>query len=167
MGLPDSPAADASAEELWEELEALMQKSKADYTLLWRQLAAVAELPEGAEDLFAPLADVFYAPMAAPVKGEWVAWLRKWRSALTEHCGEGSGSEVAARMRGVNPKYVPREWMLVEAYNAAIRKGDESVVHELFSLFEAPYEEQPEMEGKYYRRAPDTALMTGGTAFMS
>ena len=41
------------------------------------------------------------------------------------------------------------------------------MVEELFHLFEHPYDEQPELEAKYYRRAPDSALMTGGTAFMS
>jgi len=164
MGLPDTEAAAASAAELWEELEALMVKSKADYTLTWRQLAAALEV--GGEPL-AELADCFYAPLGAPVKTGWEAWLGKWRAAVAEHCAGEAAADVAARMRTVNPKYVPREWMLVEAYDAAITRGDESLVHELFALFEAPYDEQPDMEAKYYARAPDAALVSAGTAFMS
>ena len=53
-----------------------------------------------------------------------------------------------------------------KAYEAA-KKDDYSVVHNLFSLFENPYDEQPDMEAKYYKRAPDSALLTAGTAFMS
>jgi hypothetical protein len=37
-------------------------------------------------------------------------------------------------------------------------------------LFERPYEEQPDMEAKYYRKAPAdtyTGIGKGGTAFMS
>ena len=40
-------------------------------------------------------------------------------------------------------------------------------MHELFRLFEHPYDEQPDMEAKYYKRAPDSALLAAGTAFMS
>ena len=39
-----------------------------------------------------------------------------------------------------NPKYVPREWMLVEAYEAA-NKGDFTRVHDLHQLLQDPYAE--------------------------
>jgi len=42
------------------------------------------------------------------------------------------------------------------------------MIHELFELIQNPYDEgTPEQEEKYYRRAPDKALVQGGTAFMS
>jgi len=69
-------------------------------------------------------------------------------------------------MRLCNPKYIPSEWRLVEAY-AAANTGDYSVVHELNRAFTAPYDEHPELEEKWYRRAPDAALATGGTTFFS
>jgi uncharacterized protein YdiU (UPF0061 family) len=34
-------------------------------------------------------------------------------------------------MRALSPKYVPREWMLVDAYTAAY-DGDYGLVHELY-----------------------------------
>ena len=42
-------------------------------------------------------------------------------------------------------RYVPREWMLVDAYTAANR-GDYSEIKALHNLFKKPYDEQPEME---------------------
>ena len=51
-------------------------------------------------------------------------------------------------MKRASPKYVPREWMLVEAYSAAAA-GDHTVVHRLQELFRAPYDEQPEFEARY------------------
>ena len=40
------------------------------------------------------------------------------------------------------PRYVPREWILVEAYEKAA-EGDYSLVKELLELFRRPYDEQP------------------------
>ena len=47
----------------------------------------------------------------------WLQWLRRW---LRAQEGEGGdGAEAARRMRLVSPKYIPREWMLAEAYTGA------------------------------------------------
>ncbi|KAK7249772.1 hypothetical protein SO694_00004643 [Aureococcus anophagefferens] len=43
-------------------------------------------------------------------------------------------------MDAANPAFVPREWMLVEAYEAAER-GDGAVVDRLAALFRRPYAE--------------------------
>ena len=56
----------------------------------------------------------------------------------------------------------------MEAYTAAKEINDYDQVKELFALTSAPYEEgSAELAAKYYRRAPDAALLAGGTAFMS
>ena len=102
----------------WPKLDPLMQKSKADYTMFFRQLAAVAELPSDATDdeLIEPLVDVFYQPLAHSVRQELISWLKDWKAAVQKDSGKGEGgmASVAARMKAVNPKYIPREWMLVE-----------------------------------------------------
>ena len=56
--------------------------------------------------------------------------------------------------------------MLVDAYAAAGR-GDLALVQELHDLFLHPFDEQPEHEEKYYRKAPAAACKRGGTGFMS
>mmetsp|Transcript_4910 Transcript_4910/g.13702 ORF Transcript_4910/g.13702 Transcript_4910/m.13702 type:complete len:562 (-) Transcript_4910:493-2178(-) len=170
LGFPDTRSGSSAASTFWPKLNPLIQKSKADYTVFFRQLSAVAELPKEVtdEELMNPLTEAFYQPLPHDLGKEIAGWLRGWRAALEEEAGGDTAAlaGIAARMRTVNPKYIPREWMLVEAYDSA-QKGDGAVVNELFRLFESPYDEQPEMEAKYYRRAPDTALLTGGTAFMS
>lgn len=44
---------------------------------------------------------------------------------------------------------------------------DKSGIHKLFTLVQNPYEEgTEEQDRKYFRRAPDDAILAGGTAFM-
>ena len=78
-------------------------------------------------------------------------------------------------MRRHNAKYIPRNWMLLLAYEQA-EKGDYSVLHELLELFKDPYamnEQQEselsrrEKEEKWYRRTPPWAQQLPGAAFMS
>ena len=71
-------------------------------------------------------------------------------------------AKVSAEMRRVSPKYVPREWMLVEAYKAAERK-DFSVVLKLQQVFKSPYDEQPQYESAYYRLMPKEMERNGVT----
>ncbi|KAH8092341.1 hypothetical protein JL720_5310 [Aureococcus anophagefferens] len=85
------------------------------------------------------------------------AWLAAWKAVW---------ATAAPRLDAANPKYVLREWMLVEAYEAA-KRGDFSVAHELHGLVKAPYDEHDGLAAKYYRRAPDAALTKPGTAFMT
>jgi len=157
-----APGSEA-AEGLWADLEPLMRKSRVDYTILWRQLAQSWEASlDDANALFSPLTPAFYDSPSEELMTEWVAWLRRWRAALD---AEGA-SGVSERIRAASPKYVPREWMLADAYRRAAY-GDFAGVRELQRLFRRPYHEQPEFEAKYYRRTPDAALEEGGVAYMS
>ncbi len=70
-------------------------------------------------------------------------------------------------MRAANPVIVPREWMLVDAYERAYQ-GDYSGVEELHQLFRNPYN-APEAAAlsRFARRAPDAVLGKPGTAYMT
>ena len=66
------------------------------------------------------LAPAFYVPPSPARRKRWRDWLARWRRAEPDVKG----------MNQVNPLFVPREWMLVEAYEAAER-GDNSVIETL------------------------------------
>lgn len=161
-----------TASSLFDRLARLMAPTRTatDWTVFWRQLALVLELPAGADDaaLLAPLAPAFYGDrgMSPSTVAEWGSWLRSWLAGVDADPDVHGRAAAAAQMRAENPKYVPREWMLVEAYKAA-GQGDMTLVHELHELFEAPYDEHPDMEAKYYRTAPPEALTAPGTAVMT
>lgn len=155
---------------LWRQLEQLMRESAVDWTLFWRQLAVVAAATSDDDDglLMEPLQLAFYSPPTWTLQQRWTAWLRQWRGQQT-HEGVATITQreaLADRMRQASPKYVPREWMLAEAYTAAA-EGDHTVVHRLQELFRRPYDEQSEFESRYYRRAPDRCGVDGCELTMS
>jgi uncharacterized protein YdiU (UPF0061 family) len=114
----------------------------------------------------------FYGSLDESLYNQWVDWIRTWREAAVKSCLEDNADssswiETAERMRLANPKYTLREWMLVDAYNKAA-KGDNSIILELLELIQKPYDEgTTEQSNKYYRRAPEESLTTGGTAYFS
>lgn len=175
---------DESAQLLFEEMDSLMEECEADYTLFWRQLSSLPESVVSREDkdssaglvvkqcsdasLLEPLCDVFYGHLSQSKLRQWSELLRKWLKLLcAQHVSaSSSGSTISSLMREVNPKFVPREWMLVEAYTAAAR-GDYAPLQRLQHLFSAPYEEHSEDDtSKYYRKMPPEMLDTGGVTTM-
>lgn len=135
----------------------LMEDSQADYTMFWREMSKIPPIAlttEGIDDavLTKPFAGVFYKPLSDKHKKrlgkllvEWVEILKQEQGRTVEH--------IVQQMNSTNPKYVPREHLLVEAYTAA-EKGDYAPIKNLQAVFSRPYDEQPEMVQKYYQQAP-------------
>ena len=164
----------------------LMNQSEADWTMTWRQLATILEVCDRDSDrggdidgaiLLHPLRDCFYSTdtSKSPITGneirdKWLEWIRQWILEVDKVSSHQPKYEIAAQMRSVSPKYVPREWMLVEAYENA-QRGDYSTLKHLHKLFQDPYGEGlSDHEMAYFRKAPpDTYKGVGkaGTAYMS
>jgi len=181
-----------AAESLYPELHELMTKSAVDFTLVWRQLshvsaadaaaaAAAAAAVDGADSaeageaaaaeeaashgrLLAHLEPCFYEDVPGPLRKEWAEWLTHYATRL--HADGRDEATRVAEQRATSPKYIPREWMLANAYTAAER-GDHSVVQELFGLFRTPFYEHPELEAKYYRRTPEDVRGKAGISYFS
>lgn len=156
----------AASAGLMRSLEALVAQSEVDYTLFWRQLCEVAlrKPSQGKDDVLGLLEEVFYEGPSPALRLRWEEWVHRW---LDELLQEGRDPDaVSKEMKSLSPKYVPREWMLVQAYKSA-EQGNYDMVHTLLKLFQKPYEEQPQYEALFYRRAPDGASEQGGVGFMS
>lgn len=141
-------------------LNELALKYKIDFTIFFRQLCEIASI--GSED-YALLQSAFYDDDQYGERhpdfiksAEFQLWLRDWLNM----------SPDPDLMRRTNPKYIPREWMLAQAYTAA-EKGDNSILRRLQNLFRTPYDEHPDSHEEFYRKAPDETLYQGGIGFMS
>lgn len=192
------------ADELWEQLEPLMQASRVDWTLFFRELSYlvrdmphifavaatdadsdenVASYDEAltkliGDDSACPGSSPFYEALTPSQRSQWLVWIESWIKALSlasvSSSDQSSSSSstfwntvVHRMLETANPKYVLREWMLVDAYQGAAQ-GDERKIRELQELTQSPYAEGTSVQSKrFYRRTPDSALTAGGTAFMS
>mmetsp|Transcript_34465 Transcript_34465/g.83126 ORF Transcript_34465/g.83126 Transcript_34465/m.83126 type:complete len:291 (-) Transcript_34465:347-1219(-) len=174
LGLPED--ADVGPD-LWTALQPLMKNSRTDWTVFWRQLTYIMkgfpDMDSSDYDAMMKALEVeegsdqypFYETLSAEKRREWIEWIKDWRETLKATMRPSD--TVYEQMRTSNPKFVLREWMLVDAYTASAN-GDDSILKELFALIQHPYDEaSAEQVASYYRRAPESTMARGGTAFMS
>ena len=175
-----------AVDHLWKEVEPLLRGSRVDWTLFWRQLTYVAqEFPDANSKDYEVMMNVleacegtgkdrvlsdwspFYEKMSDELRRMWITWIKMWRDAVKAHAESTGGNPYYDRMRIENPKFVLREWMLVDAYKAAA-KGNYSLIEELHKLIQKPYDEgSAEQSAKFYKRATEKAATSGGCGFMS
>jgi len=157
FGLQDTDAALILYKKLGDILEGV------DYTIFFRELCKFKRSHTEADDdtVMQIISPAFYEDGC---RDKWLPWLRQYLSFINKQ--EVSDENRQRQMRAVNPKYVPREWMLVEAYRTA-EALDFTLVRELLQVFQNPYDEQPQFEERYYRKTPDQYQNKGGVTFMT
>ena len=119
--------------ELINGLLAVLDRSKADFTSVFRALAD----PASARDHILDVAG-------------FDAWLPGYRARLAKEPSDDDAR--AARMQRVNPKYVLRNHLAQAAIEKA-QAGDFAEIETLRALLARPFDEQPEME-RYAAPAP-------------
>lgn len=152
-----------TVENILERLLELMQSVDVDYTIFWRQLSDIPLLLKvGKESSKAYLRSIqqhltkaFYVPV---LNDGWIRWIDDYCSVLSTLVTDPGtisteGKLCSKQMKTHSPKYVPREWMLARAYKDAENNSFE-MLYELENLFKKPYDEQYEMESKYYVLTP-------------
>lgn len=128
-------------QKLLEQLLQLMQGSSVDYTLFFRRLG-----DESAELAVARLRDDF-----VDIKG-FDAWAERYKARVAREPQEPQ-AQRRARMHGVNPLYILRNYLAQKAIDAA-ESGDYSEVRRLHSVLSQPFEEQLGMQA-YAERPPE------------
>ena len=130
LGLPGGLAEDVAGP-LVDDLLALLQRDRVDYTSFFRRLGAAA----GGE--------VEPAAQLVTDRPAFDAWLERWRAV---------GPDASAMAR-VNPVYIPRNHLVEEALEAGTA-GDLDPLGRLLEAVLRPYDERPGLE-RYADPAPD------------
>ena len=169
LGFHSSKEAVALSAPLWITLEKLLAAHPTDYTIIFRQLI-LAVTAESEAIAFGHLEPAFYETVPSAHATAWRKWLSAWRTVHNNNIMNDNitgGADAAAHvMRASNPRFVPREWLLIEAYTAA-ENGNYEPFNTLYHVLQRPYEEQPDAPAHYYSRAPLASEDKGGCAFMS
>jgi uncharacterized protein YdiU (UPF0061 family) len=111
-----------------------MARNGADFTLTFRGLSDAAADPARDGQVRNLFADA----------GAFDEWAAKWRQRLAEEGGDGDERRTA--MRGVNPRFIPRNHLVEEAISAAVNAADFAPFEALITVLAAPYDDQPGFE---------------------
>jgi len=131
LGLLTEESADIT---LMEDLLASMKGTKADYTNTFRDLAAetLADAP------------LFHDAM-------FMEWYRRWQERLARQ--PQSAEESRTLMLAHNPAVIPRNHRVEEALEAAVERGDFTVMAQLLVVLSKPFDDRPEHDD--YRLPPE------------
>lgn len=134
----------------------LMQRHQVDFTQSFRYLADYLDSGFPPDHKFIAL---FKKTDQAGADEQGIYdWLTQWQNRLAKD--ETTPSVRAAKMRKINPLYIPRNH-LVEAAISAAEQADYSLVEEMIQVLNNPYEEQAGMERYAEPAAPtDEAYQT-------
>ena len=143
-------------ESLLPEMFEALGEAETDFTLFFRNLAAVS--PE--QPSLEPLKRAFYTDAPRPLLERWLSR----HAAQVRQEGVPAAARVQ-RMNAVNPKYVPRNYLAQLAIDA-LEKDDASVLERLMSVLKRPYDEQPEHDSLAERR-PEWARQRAGCSALS
>ncbi len=119
---------------LIEELLGMMHEHEADYTNTFRSLTFNQQEDSA---LFA--------------SEEFAQWKNRWEERLDRQ--QNSNKDVQELMKNSNPAVIPRNHRVEEALEAAVERGDLTVMEGLLKVLSNPYEHSPEQE-KYCAPAP-------------
>ena len=148
-------------------LGALLVEVETDMAIFFRALgAAPVGDPEAA---IAALGDAYYAPDAitAVQHAQLRGWLERYaaRLAVEGLTGEAGAAERRRRMDAVNPRYVPRNYLVQEVIEATER-GDRAALPELLDVLRRPYDDQPGRE-RFAQKRPEWARHRPGCSMLS
>ena len=129
LGLDDLTADIDGDKSLVQDWLDLLEEHSVDYTLAWRRLADAADgNSESLEALF-PSTEILSV------------WLERWYQRIARQ----SAAATAARMRSVNPIYIPRNHLVEEALAAATNDADIEPFVRLLAVIAHPYDERAEL----------------------
>lgn len=145
---------------LFAELQRVLQAGEMDMSLFYRRLGEV----DAAAPAVEAFAEVFYDELRRDaVAADFAAWLKRYAARVQTQALPAAQRKT--RMDAVNPRYVPRNYLLQQAIEAA-EEGDLSGVTELLEVFRQPYAEQPGRE-RFAARRPEWARNKAGSSMLS
>ncbi|MEM1434266.1 MAG: YdiU family protein [Pseudomonadota bacterium] len=125
LGLPGEQEDDLS---LAVDLLTLMKQTSADYTDTFRALSGATALPAALESA-----------------SGWNEWQARWDERCQRTNGDLPADADRDRMRSANPAVIPRNHLVEEALDAAVREQDLGPLTKLLDALRKPYEERSDL----------------------
>ncbi|GAA3967322.1 protein adenylyltransferase SelO [Allohahella marinimesophila] len=156
------------------DLDALMKTSKMDFTLFFSMLGESDVLeaklpnPEAQNMLAERLSSAAYKPLDENTLQLWAGWFANYSRIHADLAGkseeQGEGGRRAAILSSHNPVFIPRNYLLVSAFEA-LDEGDASILEDLMQASREPYRRFTAID--VYGKRPDWADNYPGAAALS
>ena len=137
-------------QELFSELLDTLEALELDFNHFFRRLSHVKVSELGSEEQRKQKASIFFhaegntatsGVTESAARERVAAWLEKWAKRVREDWGEKDG-ERGKEMEKVNPKFIPRSWVLDEIIQRVEQEGERDVIKRVMAMAEHPFEEE-------------------------
>ena len=140
-------------EDLFSELLDTLQALELDFNHFFRRLSSVPVAELETEDQRRHKAGIFFhkegIPATAGVSEEegrdrMGKWLLRWHERVTQDWGSNPAAdeERGREMKKVNPKFIPRSWVLDEVIKRVQHGGEREVLGRMIRMAESPFEDK-------------------------
>ena len=137
-------------EELYSELLDTLEALELDFNHTFRRLSYVSTGEIDSEEKRKDVAGRFFhheglsglAGSEDDARARIAVWLEKWRQRVVEDWTDESEEERFAAMKAVNPKFVPRSWILDELIERVEKKGEREILGRVMDMALNPFNEE-------------------------
>ncbi|KAI9815680.1 MAG: hypothetical protein M1827_002076 [Pycnora praestabilis] len=140
---------DEDFENLFSELLNTMESLELDFNQSFRKLCSIKLSDIETEDQRKEVASRFFHHEGVTGFGNTeesartrvAEWLARWRVRALEDWGERNDSEREAAMKKVNPKFIPKSWVLDELIQRIEKRGEREILHNVMQMALNPFED--------------------------
>jgi len=138
-------------EELYSELLDTLEAMELDFNHTFRRLSNIKTSEIDSEEKRKEIAGKFFhaeglttnmAGSEDEARARLASWLEKYRLRVVEDWDEGNDEARFAAMKAVNPKFIPRSWVLDELIERVEKKGEREVLDRVMHMALNPFEEE-------------------------
>lgn len=135
---------DKLVSELLDSLEAL----ELDFNSTFRKLSSLKTSQLEIEDMRKDVARSFFhhegltgGTSEDDAKARLAQWLEAWCTRVVEDWGNNADAERESAMKAVNPKFIPRSWILDELIDRVEKKGERDILGRVMKMALNPFED--------------------------
>ncbi|KAL2007155.1 hypothetical protein VTN00DRAFT_8593 [Thermoascus crustaceus] len=134
-------------QDLFSELLDTLEALELDFNHFFRRLSEVSLADVETEEQRKNMGRIFFhsegvggiGNTEASAKERIAKWLGSWRKRVLEDWGPGKDEERQKGMKAVNPKFLPRSWILDEVIERVQRQGDRDILGRVMHMALNPF----------------------------
>ncbi|OAX79002.1 hypothetical protein ACJ72_06681 [Emergomyces africanus] len=137
-------------QELFSELLDTLEMLELDFNHFFRHLSNISLADIETDEQRKAIASIFFHKEGVSgignteesARGRIAKWVSAWRERILEDWGAEADEERQKAMKAVNPKFLPRSWILDEVIQRVENKGDREILDLVMHMALNPFQEE-------------------------